>query len=380
MEKILIIGPLPPPYHGQSIATEILLNSRISQHFKIDCIDTSRRLSDKSGKFEFRRALKVLSYIGILFLKLIKEKPDLIYITISQSILGYTKESIFIVLTKIFRKKCVVHLHGGYFGRLYENSSVPFKWLIKHTIKKVDAAVVLTESLRYIFKGLIDNDRIKVIPNCVGKEFVPHPDEIHQKFEQMGKDIQQRSFKVLYLSNLIKSKGYFDLLHSALIIKEKKLPLKFLFAGAWADKKDMTEVEKFIEKHDLGNEARFVGVVRGEEKKRLLLESEVFVLPTCHEEGLPMSILEAMAAGLPIITTNYQGISELIVEGVNGFFVKPKRPGEIAKRIEKLFYDRELRLKMAQENVNKALNNFREKQFEDNFLQLFNEVLGKNNQ
>ena len=131
----------------------------------------------------------------------------------------------------------------------------------------------------------------------------------------------------------------------------------------------------FIKERELDN-VEFLGFVKGEKKKQLLLDSDIFILPTYYYyEGLPISILEAMATGLPIITTRHGGIPGIIEEGINGFFVPPGNPEMIAETIEKLYFHPHLQAKIAEENIKKALNNFKKEHYEKSLLEIFNKVL-----
>ena len=104
---------------------------------------------------------------------------------------------------------------------------------------------------------------------------------------------------------------------------------------------------------------RFVGVVTGEEKAKLFKDADLFAYPTYfHPEGQPVAILEAMASGLPVITTHRGSIKEMITDGRNGFIVSPSSPGEIAEKIGLLIADRSLREKMGARNRSLAREKF----------------------
>ena len=376
-KKLLLIGQFPPPYHGTSIALDTIRSSEIiNKYYCITQINTNRPdlpTDVEIGKIRWYKITQDIYHIFSLFNKLLTEKPCLVYITIAQTKWGYLRDGIFIVVSRLFKKKCIVHLHGGYFRLLYNNSWKLFQCWVKFTLRQVDVAIVLTESLRSIFAGLVDDNRIKVVINCIDDYLFPTSTEIEEKVDRIKKR-SGKLLKVLFLSNLLKSKGYMDVLKAAILLKQKGISAQFLFAGNWPNAKEQSEAINFIKKNNLDN-VEFLGFVKEKEKKQLLLDSDIFILPTYYYEGLPISILEAMATGLPIITTRHGGIPGIIEEGINGFFVPPGNPEMIAETIEKLYFHPYLQAKIAEENIKKALNNFKKEHYEKSLLEIFNKVL-----
>lgn len=367
--KILIIAPLPPPYNGQSIATETLIKSKLKELFDFEIIDLKKMDSiGNSGRFTINRVIELLKCLFRYLISILYFNPDIIYLTISQSKLGFLRDIPFIWLSKVLDKKVIIHLHGGYFRSMYEDSQELYKTIIRKTLHKVDCAIVLTDSLKSIFEGIIPDNKIRVVYNCVAPEFLLSEEELNKKIMRLFSE----TFKVLYLSNLIPAKGYFDILRSALIIKKEGLPIEFIFAGAWTSNNEKEEVKNFIEEHNLNN-VKFIGVVTGNAKREILLNSDIFVLPSKYE-GLPISMLEAMGMGLPLIVTKIGGIPDVIEEGINGFFVPFNSPDDIAEKIKLLFYNKELTAKIIINNVEKVKKYFTVDKYEETFIKLFNEL------
>lgn len=376
MKKILVIAPFPPPYHGMAVASQILVNSEIKNYFKLEVINTNS--IDLKGQWgiNLKRLGQVFKFWIIFLYKLIINPPDMVYLTVAQSKIGFLKDCYFIILTKIFRKKCVIHFHGGYFGVVYPQANFLLKCFFKYVFKKVDGVIVLTESLKPMIKDLVKEEKIEVIANCAGRSLVLNKIERQRVFDKIS-NTQSGNFTVLYLSNFIKEKGYFDVLKAALKLKGCG-KIKFIFAGAWENEGDKKAAEKFIRENNLEVIVNFAGSVSGRLKKKLLLESDAFVLPTYYPiEGLPVSILEAMACGLPVITTDYRGISDAVSDKENGFFVAAQNFLEISEKIKILYANKDLRLKIAQNNIKKAENKFSEDIFIDKFIRFFNVVLSK---
>ena len=138
---------------------------------------------------------------------------------------------------------------------------------------------------------------------------------------------------LLFLSRLERAKGIFEVLEATRILRERGYVVKLTVAGDGAAR---SEVEQWITDHpELASQINMAGFVTGQKKLDLLASHDIFVLPT-YREGLPNAILEAMAAGLVIITCDVGAIAEVIKEKENGFFVKQGAALQIAETVEKL--------------------------------------------
>ena len=317
-KKICFIAQFPPPMHGLSKAVETLYNSRLSQEFDFEKINITNN----------KLFLKNLNLIR-------KSKADLFYFTISQTKGGNFRDLLIFKLLRRQRKKCLIHLHGGYYRQLVDNNMGAWQRKANYrAISKLDGAIVLGESLKPIFKGMIPDDKIYVVPNCVDDQYLMSDDEFNEKV----RTLENRKIRhVLYLSNFIRSKGYPEVLEMAKLEKERveaggERKLYFDFAGRFFEKHEEDYFNGYIKDNKLEEYVKYHGVVGGDKKRKLLKESDVFVLLTRYpNEGQPISILEAMGNGMVIVTTDHAGISDIVEDGVNGFcFSKSQYSSKLA--------------------------------------------------
>jgi glycosyltransferase involved in cell wall biosynthesis len=349
----LIVGPLPPPYHGVAVMIQWLVEGlRKKNGFSFIHLNTQDPQKNEGfGKFNPRNSWFALKGILLLFKLLLTEKIGVVYIPISQNFWGFARDSLFVLIAGLlFRKKIVIHLHGGYFKTFYQNGSRLRKQYVKFVFKYVDRGIVLGHCLRYILEDVLPEDKIDVVYNGIDvKTF----DEIESQKEKNGK------FKILFAGVLEESKGFFDLIEALLTLTRYYPEVEVFIAGRWQGNglKDM--VESYVRKNDLEKYVRFAGVVTGEEKINLFKSSDVFVLPTYYYlEGQPVVILEAMAAGLPVITCDRGSIKEMIAHGENGFIIPPSSPDQIAEKIAVLIEDKNLREKMGEKSRRKVKEKF----------------------
>lgn len=304
-QSICFIAQFPPPIHGLSKAVETLYDSMLADGFLLEKVNITKNI-------DFLKNLRLIA----------KSKARVFYFTISQTRGGNMRDLVILKLLQKQNKKCIVHLHGGYYRQLVDQELPVWQKNANYAaIGKLDGAIVLGNSFRPVFGKMLPEHKIFVVPNCIDDEYLM-PDEA---FEEKLKHMKDGKVKhVIYLSNLIRTKGYLEALELAL--REKKRcsfegdrKLHFDFAGAFFDKAERNAFFHFIEENSLEGYVTYHGVVTGKEKENLLRDCEIFVLLTRYpNEGQPISILEAMGNGMLVVTTNHAGIPDLVQDGVNG--------------------------------------------------------------
>jgi glycosyltransferase involved in cell wall biosynthesis len=362
--KIIFLGPLPPPLMGPSIATEVILTSRLKEKFKLIHLDTSdHRDLDTLNRVDFTNVFLALKHYYMLLWLIVTRWPAMVYIPISQTTLGYLRDTWFIVISKIFRRRVVCHLRGGNFKNWYDAAGPFTRWFVRRIHSLVDGQIVLGKTLRYLFDGIVSQEKIYVVPN--GRDF----DEIYNEKHHKSR------FNVLFLSTFDKTKGVLDVVNAIPEVSELHPDVEFIIAGNW-HKKDVTEELKKYVKNNQTHPITIVAPAHGKRKYELLNNADIFVFPTYYPpEGHPWVIIEAMAAGLPIISTDQGAITESVIDGKNGFIVEKQNPGQIAKKIKLLIKNSELRNNMGKASRHIYEMKFTEKHMVDNLKFCFNTVL-----
>lgn len=357
-KKVGIIGQFPPPIHGLSKALDTLYNSYLNKEFdftKIDITNNKKFLNN--------------------LLKIMFSKLDLYYLTISQSKFGNIRDLIMIKLIQLKKKKIIIHLHGGGFRNILDDEFGNFQKKLNYKIlSKVDAGIVLGESLRYIFEGIIPNDKVYVVKNCVDDEFVISDEEFNEKLIALE---NKKEFKILYLSNFIEDKGYKEVLQLAKLVKEKNdNRFKFIFAGKFFNESDKNEFFEYIDNNNLNSIVSYRGIIGGNDKLNTLKESDFFILLTRYKnEGQPISIIEAAANGLKVISTNHAGIADILAN--NYMICVDKNNIELQKiliDIDKNYKNRSSFIDCIIESRKNTLNNFSESNYLNELEKIFNMI------
>jgi glycosyltransferase involved in cell wall biosynthesis len=131
----------------------------------------------------------------------------------------------------------------------------------------------------------------------------------------------------------MRQKGALVFIEAIPKVIEKRQDVEFILAGPWANKDDQKQAEAFIKKAGIEGFILFTGPVNGALKFELLRSCDLFVFPGIQQEGQPLVVLEAMAAGLPVLFTNRGCLRETVVEGETGFEIATGDSVDLANKI-----------------------------------------------
>ena len=368
MKKICFVAQFPPPMHGLSKAVETLYNSNLNADI------------DPHGEFEFEK-VDITNNKNIIrnLIKISRSKADLFYFTISQTKGGNLRDLVIFKLLELQHKKCLIHLHGGYFRQLVDNDMAGWQRKANYSaISKLEGGIVLSNSLRSIFEGMMPEEKIHVVMNCVDTVFFPDEKKLIEKAERC-EDV----LHVLYLSNFIRAKGYPVVLEMAKMEKERidagvSQRYHFDFAGEFFEEEEREFFEHYIEENKLQSVVTYHGVVSGEKKIALLDMCRVFALPTRYpNEGQPISILEAMSNGMYILTTDHAGIPDIVTDRVNGTITDEENTSaaKYLNRLDELSFEKIRHVGL--NNVKSCKEKFTEQQYIDGMRRIYEEVLSR---
>lgn len=359
-KSICFITQFPPPIHGLSKAVETLFNSPLKDKYHF-------------GKINITNNRMIL----LNLLKIAFSKYDLYYFTISQTKGGNWRDLLILKLLEWKRAKCLVHLHGGYYRKLIDNDCGNRQRELNYkAIKRIAGCIVLGKSLKSIFEGLTDKEKIFVVPNCVDNQYFLPLSLLEEKINRIR---NSNRLNILYLSNFIETKGYREVLQLALMAKDNQWKhIQFHFAGKFFAKEEEDFFFGFIESNQLKEYITYHGIVSGDKKKNLLQQCHLFVLLTRYpNEGQPISILEAMGNAMGIITTDHAGIPDIVEDRANGLMVNKNdiQLKQIFDYIQYLDLHREALQRICKTNYSIANTRYTEAQYISNMDNVFHTVL-----
>lgn len=272
--------------------------------------------------------------------QLVAWRPDILHVHISQRGSFYRK-SVVLVLAKAFRVHAVIlHAHGSDLHTIYAASGRLRRGWIRSVLRSANRIVVLGPWWRRFYASLAPLTPIDILPNPV-----IYPEEITP--------YRERPAVVLTLGELGARKGTYDTLRAIPAILEQHPGTEFWFAGDG----DLGPVESMVAKEPWAKQVRLLGWVEGQAKDEVLAKARVFLLPS-YSEGLPVAVLEAMAHGMPVVTTPVGDIPEAVTDGRTGFLILPGDVESIAHRVSQLLRDGALAERVGAQARSHACNTY----------------------
>ena len=366
--RVLFVGPFPPPFSGPELGMRQFLSSpALNQRFDIAFVQTNHRASNENkGVVDASLARAFVSFFSRLILALLRQRPTVVYYPITTTQVGWIGRDIWtILLSRLFRAKVVVHLRGSHLRLNLPLFHPLIRWLTTRALSRVSLALVQADCLRDQFVDLVSAERVHVLYNAV-EPFEP-PEEDLRPTQEVNR------IRILFLGHMTKAKGYIDLVRAMPQIVTRVPNAIFQFGGTLRQGErgvffdqstgaplayeDPFPVHEDIMCGPFASSYEYLGVVTGAKKARLLQDCAMFVLPS-YSEGMSRAILEAMAAGKPIVTTPVGANLEIVKENVNGLLVPVGDISALASAIVRLAEDPVARQRMGAQNRRDATNKF----------------------
>lgn len=326
---VLLIGP---DYRGRGgIASVLAQYKEMFECFHF--VATSRQ----AGKI--KNLLIALGAFVICAFRMADPKIAIVHIH-TASHLDFFRHAFFVVLAKCFHKKVLLHLHGGDFERFYYRHPK----LTSYVCHKANALIAVSSYFEQLFHSLHLSAHIYLLHNATTP-----PNTMPFKKDGINRNSR---FQLLYIGSINENKGCFDVIKCIGSHKEE-LRGKIVYHLAGND-----ETGKFsavIRQYGLESSVILHGWVDNEKKIDLLQNADCYIQPS-YFESFGLSILEAMAHGLPVITSPTGGIPDLVDDGITGLYVAPGDTDGIFSSIKTLMNAPETRRKMGENAIKKASN------------------------
>ncbi len=304
-----------------------------------------------------------------------------LYLSAAQNWMGFLRDSVFILLAVMGRQRIVVHVHGGFYDGFYSSLGPVQQYLVRRALRRVHRIVILGRAL----SGMFDFEPALGARTVVAFNGLPYDRKDTPGEPKRLPSVSRGRPRLLFLSNLIVSKGYLQALEALrILVQVKGVDVECHFCGSFVLASDVcpyssseeaeADFHARVEDSGLKERAIWHGPVDGEEKMRFLRESHFFLLPTRYRyEAQPISIIEALAFGLVVISTPFRTIPEMIEEGRSGELVPFDRPDEIARVVQSYTRNPERFIAMSRASIDRYRKAFTQEQHLDRLIPL---VLG----
>jgi glycosyltransferase involved in cell wall biosynthesis len=333
--RILLLGPKLDAVSGVSTHLNQLFGSALTNDFDLQHFQIGS---------EGRKETKIGALARIIFspfslaARIVRDRPDIVHINMSLDHRSFPRDAAHLAVARALRRKVVLQVHGGELPKdLYTGEFLPTLFVAR-TLRAAQVVVLLGRSELEAYSEFIPGVRLQIIANAV------------QLDPQVG--FPQRpvngALRLTFVGRLAKTKGVAECIEAAKLLKNAGRNFKLTIAGSGPEEMALKDQVRALK---LENEVEFVGVLLGEDKDRLWRQSNIFLFPSIHHEGLPYALLESMAAGTVPVTTRVGAQPDVMQDGVHGLFIPSKNSQALFDAIVRLDDDRHLLLAMSQQGI-----------------------------
>ena len=361
--KLLVFAHTPPPHHGQSYMVKLMLegfggdcrrpNPEPASVFGIDCYHVNARFSkslEDVGEFQGTKIFLILFFcLQALWCRFRYGVTTFYYVPAPGKSVAVYRDWLVMLICRPFFKKIILHWHAAGLAKWLETSAqIRSRAITYRVFKPVDLSIVLS---RYNFADAEKflSRRITIVSVGVPDPCPQFTETLLPRRQARAAALKQilagempsapesvRTINVLFLAHCTREKGVFDTVAAVALANEifaaEKSPLRFrlTLAGAFAASAEEKELRDLVVQRGLQATVEILGFVSSERKASLLAEADVFCFPTYYlAENQPGNLIEAMAYGLPIVTTRWRSVPEMLPPDYPGL-VDPKSPEQIA--------------------------------------------------
>lgn len=241
---------------------------------------------------------------------------------------SFWRTLIIMSVAKIMHRKVVYHVHGGDFQTFAKRHPRATRLVVENS----DCVIALSQYWKEYFDMTFRCKRVEVVPNVIEPPV------------RIGEKPDDDICRFLFLGLVCKNKGVWDILDT---MRQNKASFEGRVQIIIGGNGETELLQQRIRDYGLDSIVKFAGWVAGDKKARLLTTADAFVLPS-YIEGVPISLLEAMSYGLPVVTTGVGGIPNIVKDGVNGFIISPGDQNGLAASIDRLASNVALRRQMGE--------------------------------
>jgi glycosyltransferase involved in cell wall biosynthesis len=332
--KVLVYGSFAGPGTpcGVTAAMEAFISSPISKVFDFEVITTRRGPDPTRGLA--RRLAHGVRLVTEAAVRMPISGADLVDVH-AVSGRDFLKNSAVVLAARLSGRPAVLRIHGGDFIAAFERAGRVEQGLVRRLLRAANRVVVLSQRWADVITGIEPRATVAVIPNSIDCD----------RFAELARQRAPGAAEILLLANLCARKGHFEALEVAARLTPTFPSCQLLFAGAERDVGALEALRSRAGELGIQDNAHFLGPVFGADKDALFARAGIFILPS-HVENMPVSLMEAMAAGLPVVASTVGAVPEMVEDGKTGFLIEPHDTEGLATRLAQLLRDPELRLRM----------------------------------
>lgn len=362
-----MIGQTPPPYGGQALMIQALLDGEYlnAELFHVR-LDFSKNFDDM-GSFKLYKFWGLFKAILQTWIYRFYYNTSVIYYgPAGPNKIAMLRDLILLVSTRFLFKKTILHTHAGGSSILYKDLGFLLKTLYRIAFFKPDALVTLTD-YSHGDDVILKPKKVFVVPNGIKDEY----EDYRKRHNKNLKD----TIDLLYVGAMYEERGILELIDSLKIVKNNGIKAKLKLMGIFISTEFEARVKLLITNYKLDDDVVFTGSKINTEKWEVFFNTDIFCFPTyVPSETFGIVLIESMQFKIPVVATRWNGIPFVVNDGVNGFIVEPKNPNDMALKIIELAKNEELRHRFGQNGRDKFVSEYSMNKFRLNMDKVFGEI------
>ncbi|MEO8156433.1 MAG: glycosyltransferase [Betaproteobacteria bacterium] len=357
---VLVLGPHREAVSGVSTHLNTLFASRLADDFSLIHFQVGSEGRRENFLQKVARLAASPFQLGLLMLR---TGADVVHINTSLDRNGYWRDLGYWIVAKGFGRRVVNQIHGGALPQAFFEGNALLTWILRRFLVSSSVVAVLSTAELRAYQDFDRRINVHLVPNAI---------------DAAGLADQKRvcntggPLKLVYVGRLVRSKGLFEVIEALVTLKRAGREFTLSVAGEGPDLAAMMAASK---RAGLEDRVQFIGSIFAAGKYRLWLDSDLFVFPTYHKEGLPYALLEAMAAGCVPITTRVAAMPDVMRDGEHGLFVPVKDAGALASAVAALDDDRDKLRRMSEAARRRVLEHYAVGRLADDFRRLYDRCL-----
>jgi glycosyltransferase involved in cell wall biosynthesis len=323
---VLLCGPHRAALSGVSTHLNLLMDSTLADDFELLHFQVG---SEGRREGVVTRLLRLVLSPFALFATILFRHVDIVHLNTSLNPRAYWRDLAYLLVAKLLRARVLYQVHGGALPQdFFAGHALLTRWL-RASLRLPDMVVVLAGVELEAYREFVPDQLVVKLPNGIDcRPFGRVPTVLSRT---------DHPLRLVYIGRLAREKGLYEMLQALRLAVHIGTDARLIVAGDGPEAEGLRRCATAL---GIGSRVSFVGAVFGDAKIRLLAMSDVAVLPS-YAEGLPYALLEAMAAGRPVLATPVGAIPDVATDGTHGYLVAPRDPAAIAEAIGKLAGDRE---------------------------------------
>ena len=343
MEDILIVGQTPPPVNGQTAMIQSILQGTYANVRLHHVRMTFSRSIDEVGTFTLRKLVVLLMCVCQIIRARFRTKASVLYYPpAGPAIVPVIRDIAVLLSIRWMFRYTVLHFHAAGLTEIYPRLPMVVKPFYKLAYRDADLAIVTARSRVSLGLDL----------NAKGVTVIPYGIEDLATTSSLDRANHRGCIPtILFMGILCDGKGLFTLIDACALLLKTECLFRVVCAGTYDSDTSARQVNEMLDFHGLSRHFTFPGVMTGQNKDDTFRAADIFCFPShYYAESSPIVLVEAMSYQLPIVTTQWRGIPEVIGDSRGAFLVEPKRPDLVAERLCILLKDESLRVEMGRRN------------------------------